>query len=386
MFKPAEWMALKAACGCDTAFPLPDLDNLVREYAIKKGQPAERYRIASQIASACANYGASPGTISSGYAAAVAILGVTAQDSLSRLQFEVDLIRDRQQYGVDVKPIVKQHRPEVLDHQHVKWGVYFGNQYKPLRQEWKQFLLDPAVTPEDKLAGFYRWLDQNQKRPTDDFFEIHTPYFTEEARQRRLVRFEHGVIKRIKKATGQWTAYSSADNGANVSIFVVLAGGDFFTGKDHLSPAKHPDASMRHHSALAGGRPVEGAGEWWVADGKLTKISQRSGHYCPSWKQMLKTLERLEEKGVNCRGVKIKALTYRNDPQGETPDQAAGNFGTIDFPGDAHDYLATRAEHALRDPAAGPHIAAQGAPAVHQSNTQPAQSHYGLAPKLARPN
>ncbi len=55
----------------------------------------------------------------------------------------------------------------------------------------------------------------------------------------------------------------------------------------------------RHHSSLLAGADVAGAGEMKVVNGKLTWISNKSGHYRPNAPHFLQVLHQLQKNGVD---------------------------------------------------------------------------------------
>lgn len=58
----------------------------------------------------------------------------------------------------------------------------------------------------------------------------------------------------------------------DAAIFIMDENGEIYIHK-------HPNLGQWHHSSLAGGRPVAGAGELTVHDGYLVAITNHSGHY-----------------------------------------------------------------------------------------------------------
>ncbi len=85
-------------------------------------------------------------------------------------------------------------------------------------------------------------------------------------------------------------------------------------GNIHLS--SHA-VGYRHHSSLLAGEDVAGAGELKVTNGKLTWISNKSGHYTPDAPHFLQVLHQLQKKGVDlalthCRYHTISAKTEYN--------------------------------------------------------------------------
>jgi hypothetical protein len=83
--------------------------------------------------------------------------------------------------------------------------------------------------------------------------------------------------------------------------------GSFFVGE-------HVEKTF-HHSSLLSGSPVKGAGELMVKDGKLLKVSDRSGHYLPGPEHMYSVLWTLKEvHQVPLHGVVVEM--YKRDDKG----------------------------------------------------------------------
>ena len=75
-----------------------------------------------------------------------------------------------------------------------------------------------------------------------------------------------------------------------------------------------------HHSSLLAGANVTGAGELYLDDGgKLTKITNKSGHYAPDHLRVVQGLQALADHGIDLREVDLQFI---GDPQ----DVKAGAF------------------------------------------------------------
>lgn len=62
----------------------------------------------------------------------------------------------------------------------------------------------------------------------------------------------------------------------------------------------------RHHSSFLGGRPVKAAGMFATNGGRITWLSQESGHYKPTKEQVLLALRLLQRLGVNLSSFTLK--------------------------------------------------------------------------------
>lgn len=89
------------------------------------------------------------------------------------------------------------------------------------------------------------------------------------------------------------------------SIFVVDSNLNLYEGI-HILKARPPAKGRFYHSSFLAGAPVLMAGEIHIKDGKLLRISNKSGHYKPSEKSLSSFLEYLKIKRVNFSNVKVE--------------------------------------------------------------------------------
>lgn len=85
--------------------------------------------------------------------------------------------------------------------------------------------------------------------------------------------------------------------GGKKAIFVMDKEGNIYA-------SKHQEVGKFHHSSILGGEPVAGAGEIGVSNGKVTEISDRSGHYKPDREFTEQVHKELSEQGVDMTNVK----------------------------------------------------------------------------------
>ena len=72
------------------------------------------------------------------------------------------------------------------------------------------------------------------------------------------------------------------------------------------------DQAGFHHTSFNGGAPVVAAGEMTVLHGRVTSISNRSGHYRPPLQSLWAVTDRLAALGVSLEGV---AIVDHNAPE-----------------------------------------------------------------------
>jgi len=85
-------------------------------------------------------------------------------------------------------------------------------------------------------------------------------------------------------------------------IFVMDEEGRFFFKENAIE-------GEFHHSSFLSGKPVAGAGEFIFKDGKLTAITDRSGHYRPTPEYMQQVTQSLEAQGMTLPNYVLR-MTY----------------------------------------------------------------------------
>jgi hypothetical protein len=99
---------------------------------------------------------------------------------------------------------------------------------------------------------------------------------------------------KLKRADGDWVDTTDSvtfQEGLGWEIFVMSETGDI-----HLASHR---IGKYHHSSLLAGADVASAGMMEVKAGKITKLSNHSGHYMPEQKHVHNVLQRLAKKGID---------------------------------------------------------------------------------------
>lgn len=98
-------------------------------------------------------------------------------------------------------------------------------------------------------------------------------------------------------------------------IFTMDQEGKFHTAdaiKENEDRGQHaldqslPMQERFHHSSFHGGKDVAGAGELQVRDGQIELVSDTSGHYQPGSKQMMQTVQQLENNNVQTERLGVE--------------------------------------------------------------------------------
>jgi hypothetical protein len=96
------------------------------------------------------------------------------------------------------------------------------------------------------------------------------------------------------------------------AIFVMSVGGEMFSGEHKMG--------LFHHSSFFAGGDVAGAGELKVEHGKITGLTNKSGHYFPEVEQTLQVMDEIGR--ANLSGIKYVHF----DPDGKRSEWDAKAF------------------------------------------------------------
>jgi hypothetical protein len=118
---------------------------------------------------------------------------------------------------------------------------------------------------------------------------------------RSFVRYDYSLEKqgltrmdfvggRLKARNGNFVdtaGFGTVQAGAGAAIYVMSAEGHFhYAGME---------VDKLHHSSLLAGIPVAGAGEFKATNGRITFLSNDSGHYDPNIKHFLQVLHEIQK-------------------------------------------------------------------------------------------
>lgn len=102
----------------------------------------------------------------------------------------------------------------------------------------------------------------------------------------------NGLLHRTDGSIFDTAAARTHHSGDGRAMFVMDEHGNMFASNVQ-------QVGYLHHSSFLGGRPVAGAGEIVVENGKLMLISRKSGHYQPHTEHQLQVSDILSEQGVD---------------------------------------------------------------------------------------
>ncbi len=212
---------------------------------------------------------------------------------------------------------------------------------KPTASEWRNlsgnllgYWLESAV--EGRLAGFpcmrrfnfwndrgigdfESWINQEERSAPNSnapMFRRYDPqgplpqvaYLTKEQRlayQVECISGVKGAYLRQNGAIFDTANHSTSFSGKGSAIYVLSPEGLLYAGSHRVD--------YFHHSSFLAGGAVLAAGEIVTnPEGQITMISDKSGHYKPSRKQMLNILRFFHNCGVNLTHVKIKTFANSN--------------------------------------------------------------------------
>jgi YD repeat-containing protein len=124
----------------------------------------------------------------------------------------------------------------------------------------------------------------------EDALGRRTMAFDEDARKRHRLRVRGGRLVRSDGAR--------LDTGGSPFMIVLAPDGELYAAQgDYSSDVKV------HHSSFLAGAPVAAAGEVVVQDGKVVRVTSRSGHYKPPMCLLDQLRAELERRGVELDGV-----------------------------------------------------------------------------------
>jgi len=126
------------------------------------------------------------------------------------------------------------------------------------------------------------------------------PYLTLPQRNDQRVRFQGGLAyDNLGHLLGETTNDSPA---ATEYLYVMDQHGNFYVG---------PESYLKNHSAFFAGEPVALAGKIKILHGRITFISNQSGHYHPPVEAVRNGLRSLESEGVALAPIAVEE--WRSD-------------------------------------------------------------------------
>jgi len=210
---------------------------------------------------------------------------------------------------------------------------------------------------EQERAGFRgaanTWNSLAEDRSLN-FTNIKTRYYSDQEQQERQISVKDGLIhgaNGLLDTSGASGAGTQHDQGKGKHIFAMTGDGDIrttdpwadhretrlhmsegeqvrralerrrhqATGKEGATPENDAELSMINHSSLLGGGRAAGAGEITVDQGKLTQVSDSSGHYTPTNEMTHQVVKELEGQGVDMHDVSMKLVPKTGDHMMSAP-------------------------------------------------------------------
>ncbi len=218
--------------------------------------------------------------------------------------------------GLPSRVVQRHHRQElVIAMSAQKGGRTLGQEYwlekkDPLHRDWSDPVLANSVVSDWKskssFTSFLTYLEtvEDQQIVISQTENARIRYF--DAKQRENYRLDFQADEKnnvcilrngaLADTRGERTHFS----GEGYAIFVEDADGEIYIGS-HVK-------GERHHSGFLAGGNVDAAGEMVIRNGKLIEIKDKSGHYHPSKRHILKLLQTLHLKGVDLAGVSVSLL------------------------------------------------------------------------------
>ncbi|CRZ17160.1 phage tail family protein [Mycolicibacterium neworleansense] len=120
----------------------------------------------------------------------------------------------------------------------------------------------------------------------------------EEIEQHRIVVDQNGLLRHIDGRLFDTRDAILWNREGGKAIFTMDPQGNIYASLEQ-------EVGRIHHSTLSSGRPVAGAGELAVIDGRLKEVTGNSGHYRPLRSNTQNVLDELESRGVDLSSVSI---------------------------------------------------------------------------------
>lgn len=207
--------------------------------------------------------------------------------------FDNTLDSDRQAYvdgtGVSLNARL---RGEKVDPQHRAWGTCHletAQALSPIHDGWVNgdVVQDGQIIPinEDLTVAIELSGDNVKKQVA-----IKNKYFTQQEAMQHIVTSNEGTLQDHNGNT--------INTGKGIYIFVLDTEGNLFIHPDNTYVSENNEQKRVGHPAFTRGESVACAGELKIVNGKITEITNNSGHYCPKAYSLLRAATELNTRGV----------------------------------------------------------------------------------------
>ena len=136
---------------------------------------------------------------------------------------------------------------------------------------------------------------------------------TEEDRAKYRLQLGTPMVRGAETKPFDTASMTTNRAGAGWAIFVMTSQGQVYAGSHKVG--------IFHHSSFLGGGQTAGAGEIKVAGGKLTALTNKSGHYIPGDLENLQVIAELQQAGIAPSSYSF--LNY-------TPDEKKTQYATAE--------------------------------------------------------
>jgi hypothetical protein len=136
-----------------------------------------------------------------------------------------------------------------------------------------------------KAGGF-------QKDLNDHLAGAGTTYLLSRQRDPYRVEVQAGLLVLLQ--SGGFHAFDTTSGLNQTYIFVMTGDGQIYSGDKQ---------EVMHHSSFLAGREVAAAGSWIVRSGRVTMITDLSGHYQTPTDYVEQVLTEIKSRGVNISNV-----------------------------------------------------------------------------------
>lgn len=285
-------------------------------------------------------------------------LALIVKEKIKYLEYLQKNDRVEQDYGGRPSQDVQKHRlSQLVTNLNLKEGgrpivqEYWLEKNDPLHRCWSDPALSNSIINDWKksqFTSFFTYLEtiEDKQDVIDKTDKALVKYYdTEHRKEYRLDFLKNDNGKTIILRNGKpadTTSEVTHFSGKGFGIFVFGTNGEIYIGS-HVK-------GERHHSSFLAGGNIDAAGEIVIKDGRLVMIKDKSGHYQPGKRHILKALEALKERGVDLRGVDVSMM--QKSGEGSLVQEKGGE-GLISCIFDAQEFLDSQGQCLPKSSSAG---------------------------------
>jgi len=180
---------------------------------------------------------------------------------------------------------------------------YWTEFLDPLHRSGPEMTLYKALWRVSSIPNYFIYLETIEHSP---LLEKYAPqnhqvkyYHTAAEREEHKLRFKNGIAF-YGKNKFDTAALDSPFISKGYAIFILATDGEFYIN--------NYDRFYLQHSSEFAGQEILAAGEIYASNGKIHKISNKSGHYSPTLESTLIALQAFLDKSVPLKDITVSAI------------------------------------------------------------------------------